>query len=414
MFDHFGPYHWARLRGAAKYAEVVGFELFGQTRDYSWERTTEVAADPGSYGLRTLLPSVHRTAASPTEILESVQQALEECRPEAVAIPGWSDQGGLAALDWCARRNVPVILMSESQEDDEPRRWAKEAVKRRIVRLCSAALVGGTPHKNYLAALGMPPERIFCGYDVVDNDYFARGADTARRQSEVLRRSLGLPDRYFLASKRFIPKKNLLRVIQAFARYRRAAGAEAWDLVILGNGPLEQEIRHTIETLDLEMHVRLPGFKQYDEMPNYYGLASAFIHASTTEQWGLVVNEAMAAGLPVLVSKRCGCAPDLVRDGRNGLLLDPDDVGQMANAMLRLAERSDLSAMGAVSRDIMASWTTDTFGKNLRAAVTISVAKSPSHLTLQDSMMLRLLTSHPPQNADSMAYVRHRRNILAR
>ena len=81
----------------------------------------------------------------------------------------------------------------------------------------------------------------------------------------------------------------------------------------------------------------MPGFKQYDELPIYYGLAGAFIHASTTEQWGLVVNEAMAAGLPVIVSERCGCAPDLVENGRNGFTFDPYDVDALTHLMLKMA-----------------------------------------------------------------------------
>lgn len=412
MFDHFGPYHWARLRGAASYSAVVALELFGQTRDYSWERSAEPTAS-ADFAFRTLLPNVHRTAASPNAILRAVHEALDEYKPEAVAIPGWSDQGGLAALDWCARRDIPVILMSESQAHDEPRRWAKETVKRRIVRLCSGALVGGTPHKNYLAALGMPADHIFLGYDVVDNEYFARGADAARQAGESLRRSLSLPNRYFLASKRFIPKKNLIRLVEAYARFRRRASAP-WDLVILGNGPLEQEVRRTIASLDVSEHVHLPGFKQYHEMPNYYGLASAFIHASTTEQWGLVVNEAMAAGLPVLVSKRCGCAADLVHDGINGLLLEPENVNSIADAMLQTAEHPDLPSMGAASRHVIAAWTPATFGENLQRAVRVGDDSRRRHLSIRDSMMLRLLTSHPPQNADSMAYVRHRRNTVTR
>ena len=100
---------------------------------------------------------------------------------------------------------------------------------------------------------------------------------------------------------------------------------------------------------DLAGDVILAGFKQYDELPAYYGLASAFVHASTTEQWGLVVNEAMASGLPVLVSDRCGCAPDLVEDGVNGFTFDPYDVEALAGLMQRVAAMTDerRQAMGA-------------------------------------------------------------------
>ena len=412
IFDHFGPYHWARLRGAATFCDVVGLELFGQTRDYSWDRVVDQEGASSDIHWRTLLPSVHRTAASPAAIQRAVSAALRHYKPEAVAIPGWSDQGGLAALDWCARNGVPVVLMSESQEHDEPRRWLKEAVKQRIVRLCTGALVGGTPHKTYIAALGMPADRIFCGYDVVDNGHFAASADRARARASALRESLGVPARYFLASKRFIPKKNLRGLIEAFTLFRKEAGPDAWDLVILGDGPLEPDLRRWCQELGLSEHVQLPGFRQYDETPTYYGLAQAFIHASTTEQWGLVVNEAMASGLPVLVSKRCGCAKDLVQQGVNGFTFEPENVLELSRAMLRIMRAVDLPSMGDASRRIISAWTPETFGRNLLAASQQQPRVRPD-FSLADSMMLRLLTTHPPQNADSMAYVRHRRNIVA-
>ena len=81
----------------------------------------------------------------------------------------------------------------------------------------------------------------------------------------------------------------------------------------------------------------MPGFKQYHDLPAYYGLAGAFVHTSTVEQWGLVVNEAMAAGLPVLVSRNCGCAADLVQDGVNGFAFDPLDGDRMAALLTKVA-----------------------------------------------------------------------------
>src|SRR5208337_5127598 len=95
----------------------------------------------------------------------------------------------------------------------------------------------------------------------------------------------------------------------------------------------------------------LPGFKQYEELPAYYGLAGAFVHASTAEQWGLVANEAMASGLPVLVSNRCGCATELVEEGRNGFAFDPENVEQLAGFMRRLGcGPTDAASMGMAGR----------------------------------------------------------------
>ncbi len=162
---------------------------------------------------------------------------------------------------------------------------------------------------------------------------------------------------YFLASNRFIEKKNLPRLIEAYAGYREKAEKlkpeilkskisacqnvsvsdfTPWDLVLLGDGALRPDLCRLISDLRLQDSVLLPGFIQYPELPTFYAHAGAFIHASTTEQWGLVVNEAMASGLPVLVSNRCGCAQDLVQEGVNGFTFDPYDVEQLAQLMLRI------------------------------------------------------------------------------
>src|ERR1035441_8598070 len=143
-----------------------------------------------------------------------------------------------------------------------------------------------------------------------------------------------------------------------------------WSLVLLGDGPLRSALNSQLSTLNLHSHVLLPGFKQYPDLPVYYGLASAFIHASTTEQWGLVVNEAMASGLPVLVSNRCGCATDLVQEGKNGFTFDPCNVEQLAQLMAKISafQLSSLLAFGDASRQIISNWGPERFAHGLKEA----------------------------------------------
>jgi glycosyltransferase involved in cell wall biosynthesis len=259
--------------------------------------------------------------------------------------------------------------MSDSTAHDEPRKWWKEWIKSRVVRLFSSALVGGAPHIDYVAALGLSHSRAFVGYDVVDNAYFSAQAAKARFDSTTLRQEYGLPARNFLASNRFIEKKNLPRLLDAYAAYVSRAGEVAWDLVLLGDGPLKAELVNQVERLGLADRVQFAGFKQYDELPVFYGLASAFIQASTSEQWGLVVNEAMASGLPVLVSERCGCAPDLVKNGVNGFTFDPYDIEAMTARMLQITGKGcDLASMGQASRGIINGWSPDTFATNVLKA----------------------------------------------
>jgi glycosyltransferase involved in cell wall biosynthesis len=144
----------------------------------------------------------------------------------------------------------------------------------------------------------------------------------------------------------------------------------AWDLVLLGDGELRAQVQRKILQLGISDAVWLPGFQQYGNLPGVYGLAGAFVHASTVEQWGLVVNEAMAAGLPVLVSDRCGCVPDLVQYGVNGFTFDPYDVEALANLMFHVSsDACDRAAMGRASQSIISQWTPEVFALNLELAV---------------------------------------------
>lgn len=133
----------------------------------------------------------------------------------------------------------------------------------------------------------------------------------------------------------------------------------------------------------------MPGFKQYSELPAYYGLASVFILPSIKDTWGLVVNEAMAAGLPVLVSNRCGCAPDLVEEGCNGYTFDPYNVDALAGLMRKIsADDCDRAAMGQASRDIIARWTPQTFAENLCKAAEAALNAPRPQANLLDKALL--------------------------
>jgi glycosyltransferase involved in cell wall biosynthesis len=334
------------------------------------------------------------------ELQRKLRRALDEIKPQVVAVPGWSFADALGALSWCIETNTPTVVMSESTAWDERRAGWKEWIKGRLVRLNSAGLAGGTPHADYLAQLGLPRDRIFKGYDIVDNDYFAAKTAEARSQKSEVGSRKSLPENYFLASARFVEKKNLRRLIEAYARYRAMAEksqiknrkSKIWALVLLGDGPLRETLNSQLSSLNLHGHVLLPGFKQYDELPAYFGLAGAFVHASTTEQWGLVVNEAMASGLPVLVSSRCGCAADLVQEGVNGFQFDPANVDELAQLLLKISgDDFPLADFGAASLRIIAIWGPERFASGLRDAVAAALKNPRPRAGLVDRLLLRAL-----------------------
>src|SRR2546425_625571 len=395
VFHYIGPYHHARLNAAATRLSVTGFEWLAKAHD-AWGK----AGSDARYHKVSLFPEAAHNNLGSSQLRRAFWSALEQANPDAVAVNGWNDFGSLAAADCCVRRGIPMVVMSESARQDEPRTWWKEMIKRRIVGLHSAALVGGQRHVEYLVELGMPRDRIFTGYDVVDNAYFARRAVEIRNSKFEIRRKYGLPENYFVASARFIEKKNLPGLIRAYEEYRQTSevGRQSsevgkksapWDLVILGDGPLKADLCRLISDLRLHAHVHLPGFKQYDELPVYYALAKAFVHASTTEQWGLVVNEAVASGLPVIVSERCGCVPDLVRG--NGFTFDPIDERELPSRLLQIASLSDdeRRSLGDASYRIAENFAPEHFGEGLEQAAKLALTH-PRKASLLGRTLIKL------------------------
>jgi glycosyltransferase involved in cell wall biosynthesis len=389
LLPDLGHYHHARIQAAAAVGPAPAYVLEVHDRPGFAEFRYVPAADAG-----------YRV----DRVRDSIAESLGRLRPSVVFLNGWADGSSLAGLRWCQQTGTPAVAMSESTRTDsigdrtpDPGRplrrgrW-REVVKRRLVRQFSAALVGGAPHREYIIELGVDPDRVFDGYDVVDNDHYAAGAKAARDDADMLRKKHGLPERYFLASARFIPKKNLHRLLRAFAAYRAAAGSGAWDLVLLGDGPEKLDLVRLIDELKLGDAVHLPGFKPFAELPVYYGLAGAFVHASTTEQWGLVVNEAMAAGLPVVVSRACGCAADLVTKGVTGFTFDPYNEADLTEALLTVAAPAfDHAAMGRAARARVAEWGPARFAANFWRAAEAAVAAGPQPPRLASRLLLSVL-----------------------
>lgn len=381
VFINIGAYHAARLRAFNSVCKqrnwtLTAFQLTSDSLDHPWGELNDLIDFPV-----VTLQSDTTTLQDKKQQHRLLSQHLDSLAPDAIVIPGWGYSISRDALRWATRRNIPAVLMSESKRDDEPRIWWKEQLKSLLyVRKFSAALVGGRSHKQYLVQLGLSPEAIFLGYDVIDNHYFCQNAQSARQNPSLCRQQEPqIPARpYFIAVSRFIPRKNILRLIDAFDRYRRqlSDNHSAWDLVICGSGEEEHAIRERISQLHLQEVVYLPGFKTYIEMPKWFGLASALIHPALSEQWGLVVNEALASGLPALVSNRCGCFSELILEGANGFGFDPCNVEQLSQLMLKVSHRdTNLAAMSKSALDHIGNFSPAKFGNGLAQAVEYALSQ---------------------------------------
>lgn len=374
QWPRFGPYYLARLQATHRYlqdrgVELVGLETASNDATYAWR--VERGRTP--FRRETVFPGRTFDDISPQEMFDAVTARLDALQPDAVAIHSYSFPDARACLTWCRTNRRVAIIMTDSQEDDAPRVGWRERIKQVLVRQYDAAVVAGTPQRAYLEKLGMPPGHIFYGYDVVDNDYFANAAEAVRADPQAWREAGGehTPAPFFLAVSRFLPYKNLDGLLHAYRDYRGRTHTP-WPLVVVGDGPERARLETLVADLQLEGCVALPGFVQVDRLPGYYALAGALVHPSFRDTWGLVINEAMATGLPVLVSDRAGCAQDLVDPGRNGHRFDPSDLARLADLLTELsAPTTDRAALGEASRQLIADWSLERFAASIWQAAQV-------------------------------------------
>jgi glycosyltransferase involved in cell wall biosynthesis len=370
VFANLGPYHFSRIEGCVNYfqkckyqAEVIAIELAQSQDTYPWK----TKRDNYCFSIVSIIKNKALEKVNIFRLFLEINHFFANTNPDIVAISGYSEPGMLYILFWSILKNKPIILFSPSKEDDKVRIWWQERLKSLIIKCYKAALVGGKSHKEYLIKLGLNPDAIFLGYNVVGNKIFH--PDNIRHLPRPINKS------YFLAINRFISKKNLSLLISAYAQYRQESSNLSWDLVLSGDGELRPQIEEQINKLGLTEFVHLPGFLQQEELLPYFSHASCFIHSSVQEQWGLVVNEAMAACLPVIVSNRCGCFEDLVIEGVNGFGFDPEDQQALTDLMLKMSSKEvDLAAMGEASLQHIQKYSPDYFAQGLIQAVEYSLA----------------------------------------
>lgn len=319
------------------------------------------------------VPGAGRILAHDYVVSPGVGRILRELAPHVVVASGWSTFACQAAILWCRRHRVPYVLQVESHDEGPRSGWrrvVKGAVVPRAVRGASAVLVTGTLARRSMLERGADPARIGLFAVTVDVEELAARADVLRASRDELRAELGVgsEDVMALCVARLAPEKGLATLVRAVA----AAGDERLVLVIVGEG----REREALEGLARAEGVRLvlAGERPWERIVEAYVAADVFALLSEREPWGVVVSEAAACGLPLVLSERVGAAPDLLRDGENGILVRAGDVGGAAVALRRLAGDPALRvAQGSRSREIVAAWgygpSVDGFLDAVRAAV---------------------------------------------
>jgi len=338
LLRRIGPYHHARFNHAGQHLHLHIVETRPGSEEYPWEKElknqkSQLCYQSHSLGLATDLESGwHRK-----ELKDRIRSILDKVEPDVIVTTGWADKEYHMALLWAKRRNIPGVVISDSTRNDVRRYRILEWIKKQIISNYSSALVAGKRSQRYLQSLGMNSGTIFTPWDVVDNNYFYSFSKSLKKNQLHIEK-YSLPEKFLLCVSRFIPKKNIPGLIRAYGQFTNTKECIDIHLVILGSGEMETEIREYIENSNLKNFIHLFGFVQYTELPFFYGKALALILPSFFDQWGLVVNEALACEIPVIVSKTCGCVEDLVFDGKNGYVIDPNDIESISRAMAEVVK----------------------------------------------------------------------------
>lgn len=342
VWDRLGDYHAARFEALRKLLPdgTVFISDLGESDGlYKWKNP--LASDP-SYQ-----PLSHKSVEQPDALarFKAFKNRAIRHNIKVAGIAGYGRPEYNLILVWCKMKGIRVVLFAESWYGDKP--VFNRLKGRYLSSVCDGFLVSGIKARHHFSQkLGIYDRPFEIGYSVVDNQHFASGLKN-KNQKQIL------------CVARFSPEKNLVSLIKAF---QKAKLPDNWVLKLVGGGPQKEELQKLI---DGNEQIILSDWLPYNELPDLYGSASFFILPSLFEPWGLVVNEAMAAGLPVAMSVQCGCEPDLCSSA-NGFSFDANKQDTMVDTFRKISETTNekMQKMGEVSRQKIALFSPETWANS--------------------------------------------------
>ena len=297
-----------------------------------------------------------------------LRSRLKKFAPEAIICGGYNYAASWESLSWARSHDADFILWSESNAHDARQNLAAlESVKKYFVSQCTRFVVPGKTSFEYLHSLGAPREQITIAPNAVDNHWFAAHAHSVRAHAADFRKRYNLPQRFILFVGRLIPEKGVFDLLEAYGRlendYRQETG-----LIFVGDGASRPALECRAQEIS-PGEVRLPGFLHREDLAVFYALADALILPTHTDPWGLVVNEAMACGLPVITTTVAGCAADLIEDEWNGYLVPPRNPERLKVAIGRMLNNPALrEQMGRRSAERILNYSPEICASGLAAA----------------------------------------------
>jgi len=294
---------------------------------------------------------------------------LEKTRPETSIICDYSNIYGWISLLWAKKNKNNLVFWLDSTYDDKKHYFPKEQVKHFFLKHFDTFLAPGEKTKHYLEYMKVDSSKIITTGYSVNNNFFIEQYQLYKNKKETLLNELEIKRKQnFIFIGRFAPEKNILTLLYSFLEVSK--NNSEWGLILLGDGPLKNEINTFISNNDLQDKILLPGFIQQDEIVKYLIASNVFILPSLSEPWGLVVNEAMLTRLPVIVSKKCGCISELVKEGIIGFSFDPNNELKLTKLMQGFVNGSyNIKSMGEASFAIVRKHSPSVIAQNIATGI---------------------------------------------
>ena len=278
---------------------------------------------------------------------------------DAIWLHGYNFAVSWIALFAAKSKGIPVFLRGETHLELKKTAVTKclhNYILKHVFRIIDGFLVIGTKNREYYESLGVGSDKLYDVPYTVDNDRFIKDSEISRDEGKLIKSKYNIPENIpiILFASKFMKRKHPEQVLEA-ANILQKKGYR-FSVLMIGSGEMESELKNLVKDYRLE-NVVFGGFINQSELPKIYGVSDIFVLPSESEPWGLIVNEVMCSGKPIIVGNEVGCAQDLVQDGVNGYRVNVQNTVQIADAIEKyLSEPEKIHEMGKKSYEIIKDW----------------------------------------------------------
>lgn len=357
----------------SKDIELYAVELFGKGSPYDFESFNQTES-----WWNCLFPEQGDADLTKYQIKDSVFAKLDEIAPDIVIGGSIVFYSGALGIRWAKNNKKKFIMFDDAKPSWVTRNFFVQSVKDIITNQVDALWLPSDEYNEEYTKLYNPKKiKYLYGYDCIDNDLFKFEGDKRIDNKKIITVS------------RLVQKKNVKSLLEAWKFIEE--NDDLYSLVIVGDGPLAGELKAYKEALGLK-RVEFLGAAANEEIPKYLFEADAFVSPSLYESWGLVVNEAMAAGLPVLLSDKINAAFTLLNDGENGYLFDPAEEGILQQKLLDFIKLPDIEKkkMSLKSLELVGKMDFSFMGKQLLQTIRFLERRKHRKQSLAASAVLQL------------------------